>query len=563
MTPILRMRGTSVSYPGPGGPVPAVRDVDLELSEGQTLGLAGESGCGKTTLATSVLRLLPRSALVDGQVLLDGRDVRTLSFGQMRAVRWASASVVFQGAMHALNPVRSVGSQIAEPIRLHSTGKRPSTADVRRRVERLLEQVELPVARIDAYPHELSGGQKQRVMIAMALACDPRLVIADEPTTALDVVVQAQVLDLLGGLVAERGIALMMISHDLSVLSTSCSRLAVMHRGRIVEQGPTRRVTTEPEHEHTRALMRAFPTIGDPDCRYARAPAAEAASSAELVGAGAAPLGECEEPLGAGEAPEPEPLLAAQELSVRFAGRGAPVRAVRGVDLQVGSDEVVALVGQSGSGKTTLARTLLGLQVPTGGTVRYRGRELPSSAAGLREHRRNVQLVLQDPTGALNPRHTVYEAVAEGLRIHGIADDERRRVSEALEAAELRPAEQFFSRLPHELSGGQRQRVVIAGALVLQPRVLVADEPVASLDATVRGEILSLLLRLRVDRGLSTLVITHDLGLAWNIADRVAVMYRGRIVELDDVERVLLDPQHDYTRTLLEAVPAIERGAGG
>ena len=568
MTPILRMQGTSVSYPGPGGPVPAVRDVDLELSGGQTLGLAGESGCGKTTLATSVLRLLPRSAVVDGRVLLDGRDVRTLSFGQMRAVRWASASVVFQGAMHALNPVRSVGSQIAEPIRLHSTGKRPSTADVRRRVERLLEQVELPVARVDAYPHELSGGQKQRVMIAMALACDPRLVIADEPTTALDVVVQAQVLDLLGGLVAERGIALMMISHDLSVLSASCSRLAVMHRGRIVEQGPTHRVAAVPEHEHTRALMRAFPTIGDPECRYARAPVAEATSSTELVGAGAVSLGEAEEPIGEGEepepsAPDPEPLLEVQDLSVRFAGRGTVVRAVRGVDLQVGSDEVLALVGQSGSGKTTLARTLLGLQAPTGGSVRHRGRELPSSATGLREHRRNVQLVLQDPTGALNPRHTAYEAVAEGLRIHGIADDERRRVAEALEAAELRPAEQFFARLPHELSGGQRQRVVIAGALVLQPQVLVADEPVASLDATVRGEILSLLLRLRVERGLSTLVITHDLGLAWNIADRVAVMHRGRIVEIGDVERVLLDPQHDYTRTLLEAVPAIERAGGG
>lgn len=566
MSPILRMQGTSVSYPGPGGPVPAVRDVDLELSEGQTLGLAGESGCGKTTLATSVLRLLPRSAVVDGRVLLDGRDVRTLSFGQMRAVRWASASVVFQGAMHALNPVRSVGSQIAEPIRLHSTGKRPSTADVRRRVERLLEQVQLPVARVDAYPHELSGGQKQRVMIAMALACDPRLVIADEPTTALDVVVQAQVLDLLGGLVAERGIALMMISHDLSVLSASCSRLAVMHRGRIVEQGPTRRVAAEPEHEHTRALMRAFPTIGDPECRYARAPAAEATSSTELVGAGAAPVAVDEEPVGGGEEPNSpgsEPLLEVQDLSVRFAGRGTVVRAVQGVDLQVGSDEVLALVGQSGSGKTTLARTLLGLQAPTAGSVRHRGRELPSSAAGLREHRRNVQLVLQDPTGALNPRHTAYEAVAEGLRIHGIADDERRRVAEALEAAELRPAEQFFARLPHELSGGQRQRVVIAGALVLQPQVLVADEPVASLDATVRGEILALLLRLRVERGLSTLVITHDLGLAWNIADRVAVMRRGRIVEIGDVERVLLDPQHDYTRTLLEAVPAIERADGG
>ncbi|MEV0702973.1 ABC transporter ATP-binding protein [Saccharopolyspora sp. NPDC050389] len=524
MSPILQFRDVSVTYRG--AEEPAVRGVSLSLAEGETLGLAGESGCGKTTLAMSVLRLLPSSAQIDGEILLDGQDVREMTFGQLRAVRWASASVVFQGAMHALNPVRTIGDQIAEPIKLHGR----ANGDLRKRVAELLAQVELPADRAGAYPHELSGGQKQRVMIAMALACEPRLVIADEPTTALDVVVQAQILDLMGRLVAERGIALLMISHDLSVLSASCERLAVMYQGQVVEHGPSRQVMTEPQHAHTQALASAFPTVGDPRFRLTEG------------------------------TPSGPALLSAEAVSVDFTSRsGQAVRAVRGVDLEVGENEIVALVGQSGSGKTTLARTMLGLQRPTGGAVRFDGVPLPTGSAGLREYRKQVQLVLQDPTGALNPRHTVYEAVAEGLRIHGIADDERGRVAAALEAAELRPAEKFFGRLPQELSGGQRQRVVIAGALVLEPRVLIADEPVASLDATVRGEILALLLRLRVERGLSTLVITHDLGLAWNIADRVAVMYRGDLVEVGPVEQVLLDPRHDYTKTLLAAVPSVER----
>ncbi|MGP4015701.1 dipeptide ABC transporter ATP-binding protein [Saccharopolyspora sp. 5N708] len=526
MSPILQLRDVSVTYRGVEEA--AVQGVSLSLGEGETLGLAGESGCGKTTLAMSVLRLLPSSARISGEILLDGEDVREMSFGQLRAARWADASVVFQGAMHALNPVRTIGDQIAEPIKLHGL----ADGDPRARVAELLAQVELPAERADAYPHELSGGQKQRVMIAMALACDPRLVIADEPTTALDVVVQAQILELLGRLVTERGIALMMISHDLSVLSASCARLAVMYQGRVVEHGPARQVMAEPQHAHSQALASAFPTVGDARFRLTEG------------------------------APSGAALLSAEDVKVDFTSRsGQRVQAVRGVDLEVDENEIVALVGQSGSGKTTLARTLLGLQRPTGGAVRFDGVPLPTSSAGLRSYRKQVQLVLQDPTGALNPRHTVYEAVAEGLRIHGSTDDERGRVAAALEAAELRPAEKFFGRLPQELSGGQRQRVVIAGALVLQPRVLVADEPVASLDATVRGEILALLLRLRVEHGLSTLVITHDLGLAWNIADRVAVMYQGELVEVGTVEQVLLDPQHGYTKTLLAAVPSVTRRA--
>jgi peptide/nickel transport system ATP-binding protein len=544
---LLELHDLTVRYRG-SRDIEAVRGVDLALDPGETLGLAGESGCGKSTLAMSVLRLLPSSAEIGGQIMLDGEDITAMRWGRLRAVRWTSAAIVFQGAMHALNPVRRVREQIAEPIVLHAASP-PAANTLRERVTELLRQVELPASAGNAYPHELSGGQKQRVMIAMALACEPRLIIADEPTTALDVIVQAQVLELMTNLVADQDIGLIMISHDLAVLASTCERLAIMYEGRIVEEGASASVIAEPKHEHTKALAAAFPTVGDASFRYAPATSS--------------PLGLPDPPaVAAEETPgdAPAPLLRTEGLRVTFTGRGRLTHAVAGVDLEVAAGEIVALVGQSGSGKTTLARTILGLQPPTSGQVLYEGTPVPASSRGLRAYRRQVQLVLQDPTSALNPRHSVYESVAEGLRIHRVAggegDSERERVAAALEAAELRPPEEFMPLLPHELSGGQRQRVVIAGALALEPRLLVADEPVASLDASVRGEILALLLRLRARLDLAALVITHDLGLAWNIADRVAVMYRGELVEVGPVDEVLRDPKHDYTRSLLAALPS-------
>lgn len=511
----------------------AVADLSLRVERGGTVGIAGESGCGKSTLVSTVLRLLPRSADVEGEVLLDGEDVGAMTWGRLRAVRWSEASIVFQGAMHALNPVRTVRHQVAEALELHLAKAYPTDAARSARVDELLALVDLPAAKAASYPHELSGGQKQRVMIAMALACDPDVIIADEPTTALDVVVQAQVLEVLAGLVRERGLTLVMISHDLAVLAAVCERIVVMQAGRIVEEGPSRRVLDAPEHPHTRELAAAFPVIGDPASRRpARAP------------------GDPVVPAGDDAA-----LLEVRDLVVDFRARGTTIRAVDHVSLACAPGEIVALVGQSGSGKTTLARAVLGLQQPTSGEVAYAGKPLPRGRGALAAYRRAVQFVLQDPSAALNPKHTVYDAVAEGLRIHGIADEEAR-VRQALTQAELTPPEAYFGAIPSELSGGQRQRVVIAGALALEPTYLVADEPVASLDASVRGEILDLLLRLNRELGLGALVITHDLGLAWNIADRVVVMHQGRIVENGTCEQVLLDPLHDYTKSLLAVVPS-------
>ncbi|WP_425864523.1 ABC transporter ATP-binding protein [Arthrobacter sp. TWP1-1] len=531
---------------GPGE-LRAVDGVNLVVEPGSTLGLAGESGCGKSTLAMSVLRLLPANTTTTGKILLGDENVPDLGWGRLRAVRWTEAAIVFQGAMHSLNPVRKVRDQIGEALLVHATGERAKYKEEKTRnarVAELLALVDLSPAKGASYPHELSGGQKQRIMIAMALACEPELIIADEPTTALDVVVQAQVLDVLSELVASRGLSLIMISHDLSVLAATCERIVVMQRGKIVEDGPSEQVIRHPQHPHTQALASAFPLIGDASSRR-RLPSYSAPEPATAVG----------DPVAEGSN---DVVLEARNVTVTFGSRGSGTTAVDGVNLTCRRGEITALVGQSGSGKTTLARTLLGLQQPTSGTVHFEGKPLKHGRKELKAYRKSVQFVLQDPAAALNPKHTVYEAVAEGPRLHKMPGDEREIVSNALRRAELNPPDRYLASIPQELSGGQRQRVVIAGALALDPEFLVADEPVASLDASVRADILALLLKLRCESGLGALVITHDLGLAWNIADRVVVMYQGKIVEEGPVEQVLLNPQHEYTKKLLSVVPTAD-----
>ncbi|MCI9890067.1 ABC transporter ATP-binding protein [Micrococcales bacterium 31B] len=544
--PDLIFDNVSITYAqrreGGRGTVHAVKNVSLTLPAGGTLGVAGESGSGKSTLAMSVLRLLPANAKLEGHVKIGDKDVSELTFGQLRAARWSDAAIVFQGAMHSLNPVHTVGEQIFEALELHVKDRWNTPALRKARLRELLDQVEIPRGKAGAYPHQLSGGQKQRIMIAMALACEPDIIIADEPTTALDVIVQDQVLTVLRHLVHENGISLLMISHDLSVLATACERIAVMRNGELLEVGPSLEVCTHPREAYTKQLADAFPTIGDPASRMRPATRRELAHAESLV--------------------TDEVLLEARDLNVTFHSGGEHVRAVKNVNFACRKGEIVALVGQSGSGKTTLARTLLGLEKPDakgGGQVVFRGKPLGWGPRALKQFRQQVQMVLQDPTGSLNPKVTVYESVAEGLRIQRYPGDEREQVARSLENAELAPAADYFGALPQELSGGQRQRVVIASALALEPEVLIADEPVASLDASARGEVLALFLELKQTLGLSAVVITHDLGLAWNIADTVAVMYRGEIVESGETEKVLLDPQHEYTKKLLAAVPRIER----
>ncbi|QCV88058.1 ABC transporter ATP-binding protein [Acidipropionibacterium jensenii] len=545
--PDLIFDDVSITYQTSGrhdrGQVHAVRHVSLDLPAGGTLGVAGESGSGKSTLAMSVLRLLPRNATLTGSVRIGDTDVADLSFGKLRSVRWAEASIIFQGAMHSLNPVHTVGRQILEALELHVTDRWPTEKARKQRVKDLMKVVDLPAEKAESYPHELSGGQKQRIMIAMALACEPDIIVADEPTTALDVIVQKQILDMINELVHERGISLMMISHDLSVLATACSRIAVMKDGGLVEVGPAQQICLDPKQPYTQQLASAFPVIGDPASRMHPVTRREQAPRP---------------PVDERHTMTDEVLLEAHGLNVTYRAGRTPVHAVKDVDLTIHNGEILALVGQSGSGKSTLARTVLGLQpADDGSTIQFRGADLPTRSRAVRAFRRQVQMVLQDPSAALNPKLSVYESVAEGLRVQHFSGSEEERVAEALQSAELIPAERYVGAIPQELSGGQLQRVVIAGALAIHPEVLVADEPVASLDASVRGEILALLLSLRERLGLSALVITHDLGLAWNIADTVAVMYQGRIVEHGPAEEVLLHPQHEYTRTLLAAAPSI------
>jgi peptide/nickel transport system ATP-binding protein len=528
---VLELRDLHVTYRTASAEVPAVRGVSLAIAGGEALGLAGESGCGKSTIAGAVLRLLPARTTVTGEILLNGADVLTMTPGRLRAVRWTEAAIVFQGALHSLNPVRRVGHQVEEAISLHTDLAGPAR---RQRVAELFERVGLARRRALDYPHQLSGGQRQRVLIALALACEPDLLIADEPTTALDVMVQAQVLDLLSQLRHEDQLSVLFITHDLSVLRSTCERLAVMRDGELVEQGPSHDVFDHPQHPYTARLAAAFPIIGDAASRAVPAHAGTAAAT------------------------ERAPVLAVQNAAVRYGDRPPFARAVDGVDLTIAPGEVVALVGESGCGKTSLIRAILGLEPLAQGSVSFGGERLTYSRAATRQLRRRVQMVFQDPAGALNPRQTIYEAVAEGIRIHRL-DDEAARVVAALEAAGLRPAVDYVHRYPHEVSGGQRQRALIGAAMALTPHLLLADEPVASLDASIRGEVLELLRTVVDEQGVAVLVVTHDLGLAWNIADRVAVMYLGRIVEEGPAAELLDSPRHPYTRALLSVVPETRR----
>jgi len=523
---LLEVEDLSVAF----GPKRVVDEVSFSLDRGETLAIVGESGSGKSLTALSVLQLLPPGGTnPTGRIVLEGIDVLRAGPRALREVRGRRAGIVFQEPMTSLNPLQRIGKQVAEAVTLH----RPlSGAALRARVTELLGQAGFADAasRLEAYPHQLSGGQRQRVMIAMALANDPALLIADEPTTALDVTIQAQILATLAELRRTHGLALLLITHDLSIVRRYADRVCVMKDGRIVEAETAAALFKAPRHPYTRALLAAAPK-GPP-----------------------APL-----------PPRASVLLGAQDVRVHFPIRRgvlrrvvAEVRAVDGVTIAVHAGETLGLVGESGSGKSTMGYATLGL-TPATGKIAFEGRDIAAlGGAALRRLRARMQIVFQDPFGSLSPRLSVGEIVAEGLRVHErlTARERARRVAEALDEVGL-PAE-AADRYPHEFSGGQRQRIAIARAMVLKPRYVVLDEPTSALDVSIQAQIVALLRRLQIAHGLGYLFISHDLRVVRALAHRVAVLRQGVIVEAGPAEQVIAAPKHEYTRALMAAAFAFD-----
>ncbi len=592
------------------GDVRAVDEVGFTIRRGETFALLGESGSGKSMTALALMGLLPEPAVRPdgGRVLLDGIDLMSLTESRMREFRGRRVAMIFQEPMTSLNPVLTIGAQIGEAVRL----RRSRGGNVRQAVLELLSAVGIPdpALRHDEYPHQLSGGMKQRVMIAIALAGDPDLLIADEPTTALDVTIQAQVLDLLKSLQRERGMALLLITHDLGVVAGNADRVAVMYAGRVIEQASAAAFFAAPAHPYSRKLFESQPDIGKrgrplaviagggvarqsaPGCRFAaRCESAwddcrEAEPGWTELSADQATRCHLFDPVHAKRAAPPawslpatgeagqsmddgSALLEVRDLTVHYSRRrglfrpaGGDVRAVDGVSFTIPRGRTLALVGESGCGKTTTGKALLRLMRPTSGQVLFDGVDLSElDAAGLRARRADLQIIFQDPYSSMNPRMRVREIVEEGLITLGLERDpsaRRARVAELLRQVGLDPAS--GDRYPHEFSGGQRQRICIARALAVRPRLLVCDEPTSALDISVQAQILNLLRSLQREIGLAYLFITHNLSVVSWLADEVAVMYLGRIVEQGPVDEVLNRPAHPYTQALLAAVPVADPG---
>ncbi|MBF6240998.1 ABC transporter ATP-binding protein [Nocardia otitidiscaviarum] len=527
--PLLRIDGLSVDYHSGTGSTAAVSEVSLTVRHGETLALVGESGSGKSTLAHAVIGLLPAGGRVTGgEIGFDGERLDRLSPRAWQRFRGVGIGLVPQDPATSLNPVLRIGDQVGEVLRIHGRADRRTA---RLEAIRILAEAGLdrPELRARQYPQDLSGGQRQRVLIAIALACAPRLVIADEPTSALDVTVQRRILDHLADRTAASGTAVLLITHDLAVAADRADRIAVMRRGRIVEIGDTAAVLGNPSHDYTRRLLAAAPSL-----HTAVRPARPRART---------------------------PLLAVTGVGKNFRiGRGATLTAVDDVSLDIDRGETLAVVGESGSGKTTTARIVARLERPDAGSVHFDGAEIGGlRGARLRALRRRIQVVYQNPYASLNPKLTIGHIVSEPLRAFGIGDRRTRRdrVAELLEQVAL-PRE-HVDRLPAELSGGQRQRVAIARALALRPELLVLDEPVSALDVSVQAQILDLLERLQAELDLSYLFISHDLAVVRRVADRVAVMRQGRIVETGSTTQIFDHPQHGYTRELLAAIPGSAR----
>jgi peptide/nickel transport system ATP-binding protein len=551
MTPLLQIEDLKVAFSTRAGVVEALHGVSLSLEKGQTLGLVGESGSGKSVTAYAITRLLDRAGkITGGRILFRGQDVTRVPERDLRALRGAAMSMIFQNPRAALNPIRSVGQQIADAVRAH---RDVSAKQARAQALDLLKSVLIrdPEARLDAYPHELSGGMCQRIMIAMAIACEPDLLIADEPTTGLDVTTQKTVMDLLARITAERGMATILITHDLGLAAQYCRDIVVMERGRIVESGATQILFRAPRHPYTRRLIAASPTPHSTVEDLARA-AAEAGETLPPVAAKPRPPAE----------PGTPPLLEVQRLVKDY---GAPTRAVDDVSFAIPPGGSLGLVGESGSGKSTLSRLICRLIDKTSGDVVFNGESIGSIPARdfhRAPQRREIQIVFQDPNDSLNPRFSAFDSIAHPLRnLENLRDGAtlRARVTEAAQRSGLPP--ELLTRFPHQLSGGQKARVGIARAIAVRPRLLVLDEPTAALDVSVQAIILNLLDRLRREDGMAFLFVSHDLNVVRMMCERVVVLRLGKVVEEGSGQSLFTNPQSDYTRELLAAIPHFEPGA--
>ncbi|MEN2991444.1 ABC transporter ATP-binding protein [Tistrella sp. BH-R2-4] len=526
--PVLSIRDLSVALPAGGDRTHAVRGLSLDIARREIVCIVGESGSGKSVTASAVMGLLPPGTLAidEGSITLEGEDITHATPARMRALRGNRMAMVFQEPMTALNPLMTVGNQIAEAIRVHRGDM--SAAEIRARVQVLMTDVRLPDPErmIGAYPHQMSGGQRQRVMIAMALALEPALIIADEPTTALDITTQAQILHLLRALQDHHDSGILFITHDFGVVREIADRVLVMRHGEVVEAGPAAQVLEAPAHPYTRMLLDAVPA-GD-------------VKPADTV--------------------RRAPLIEVEHLELVYGGRslfggGRAVRAVDDLSFTLGEGETLAVVGESGSGKSTVGRCLTGFNTPTGGRILYRGRDIAGlRGRALQSYRRGIQMIFQDPYRSLNPRRRILDTLIEGPVQHGVRRaDAVARAAGLVEMVGL--SADAFDRYPHEFSGGQRQRICIARALAMEPEVIVADEAVSALDVSVQAQVLELIDDLQQRLGFAMVFITHDLRVAAAIADRIAVMQRGRLVECGPVGEVFLKPRAAYTRELLAAIP--------
>jgi peptide/nickel transport system ATP-binding protein len=554
-TPVLTVDGLTTSFRTEEGWKTIVRDISFDVAPGETLAIVGESGSGKSVTSMSIMRLLEASSSrIEGSVKLDGRELLALSEREMRQVRGRDVAMIFQEPMTSLNPVFTVGRQIGEVLTRH---KNMSKAEARTAALAMMDRVRIPnaVGRIDEYPHQFSGGMRQRIMIAMALAARPRLLIADEPTTALDVTIQGQILDLIKELQREEQMAMLFITHDMGVVAEIADRTLVMLRGDKVEMGPTEDIFARGSHPYTRALLAAVPRIGAMTGlpKPLRFPAIDPATGEATV------LPPVQTEVDRRE----KPVLSVKNLVARFdAGAdflGRPtgaVHAVEDVSFDLFAGETLSLVGESGCGKSTTGRAILRLVEPKSGEITLDGMDVRSLRhADMLQLRRSGQMIFQDPFSSLNPRMTIGRTVAEPILKHKLADAKgaRQMAADLLQQVGLDPS--MLDRYPHEFSGGQRQRVAIARVLGLKPKVIVADESVSALDVSIKAQVCNLLMDLQDKYGIAFLFISHDMAVVERMSHRVAVMYLGEIVEIGDREAIFGNPQHPYTKKLLSAVP--------